>query len=41
MDMEASRATVIPEKYLISRFLIALGDYERIRSISLWIPIGR
>lgn len=35
MDMDASRASDMPEKYLMSRFLIESGALERSRSISL------
>ncbi len=38
--MEASRASDIPEKYLISLFLIDSGELALSRSISLWMPIG-
>lgn len=35
MDMEASRASDMPEKYLMSRFLIESGALDLRRSISL------
>ena len=40
MLIEASKARDIPEKYLISLFLMAFDDSALMRSISLWMPIG-
>lgn len=39
IDIDASNATVIPEKYFKSLFLIADWACYLIKSISLWIPI--